>query len=729
MAIHFTESLLEENLKTHFGYNAFRPYQKEIIASILSGKDTIAILPTGAGKSLCYQLPALLVPGVTVVISPLISLMQDQVHSLAKNGIAAAFINSSLPYREMQSTLQTLHHFKLIYIAPERFTDTNFLQRLKEVSVSFIVVDEAHCISQWGHSFRPDYRQLCQLKKIFPQAPVMALTATATPDVEKDIAQQLSMTQPAIIKGSFDRPNLTIRIHQKIDPLRQIKEFIAKRPNESGIIYAATRKTVDSIYDLLKHQGHKIGKYHAGMSDKERMQAHHDFLHDKTTLMVATVAFGMGIHKPDIRWILHHDMPQTVEQYYQEMGRAGRDGLPAECLMLYNSQDTVLAQFFLESYEDLAVRKIMRDKMWQIYRLCSSSNCRRNELLRYFGETFPSHDCRGCDNCIDNVERIDGTVIAQKILSCVGRVRQSFGVKHVIEVLRGSRNQAILRNGHDTLSTHGLMKECSEMELRYYIDSLLQMGLLTKSEGEYPVLKWTEGVKDVLQGNKPVEFKKKIFKESKLETSLNELKYDAALFNRLRQLRLRCAEEESIPPYVVFSDRSLLEMAAYFPRNHDEFVQLNGVGPHKWGKYGFRFLNAISQYMQENNKEWPQPHVEDRGGKKEKKEKREKPEQPKRVTQTTSQTTLQYFNEGMTIDEIMQRRELSKGTIISHIVEGIEAGLSVDIDRLVSKEKQELIRKAIAEKGKEKLKPLKECLPEEITYDEIRVVCVSCVTA
>lgn len=605
---------LESQLKRYFGYNSFREHQREAIDAILSGRDTVAILPTGAGKSLCYQLPALILSGTCIVISPLISLMQDQVVGLTKNGIQAAFLNSSAPSAEMREVIENLQSFKILYIAPERLSDAVFAEKLKTLQLSFFVVDEAHCISQWGHSFRSEYRQLAQLKKNFPKCPVMALTATATVDVQKDIIEQLTMHDPVIIKGSFDRPNLTLRINTKVDSFRQIKEYLDRHKEDVGIIYAGTRKGVDELHDKLVQHGYTAGKYHAGLSDGARSLAHHEFLHDKVQVMVATVAFGMGIHKPDIRYIIHQDTPQSIEQYYQEIGRAGRDGLPAECLLLNSSQDLVLIRNFLKSYEDHTVRKHMEQKMWTMYRFTTSIHCRRGELLGYFGEKYHSPKCQACDNCIDTFETVDGTQNAQKIVSCVFRLNQNFGVKHVIDVLRGSTAQGIISRKHDELSTYGLMKECSEQELRFYIDELLLQGILDKSDGEYPVLKWSDKARAVAKGEQTVSFRKRIFKKPK-SASTEKIapsqkkppqEADTTLFTLLRQLRRKLADEEKVPAYIVFNDRSLMEMAAAKPQTREEFHRINGVGPLKAEKYAEVFLSEIETYCKISSQVTPE---------------------------------------------------------------------------------------------------------------------------
>jgi len=441
------------------------------------------------------------------------------------------------------------------------------------------------------------------LKAYFPHCPIIALTATATHDVETDIQVQLAMQHPTVIKGSFDRPNLTIRLHPKTQPEKQLQAFLGQQGSVSGIIYAATRKGVENACHQLQQGGYAVGRYHAGLSEQERSASQHAFLHDQVTLMVATVAFGMGVHKPDVRFIVHLDMPRTIEQYYQEIGRAGRDGLPAECLTLYGVQDLVIYKSFLEDLEDPIIRKQMKSKTESMYRLCTSLTCRRKTLLRYFGEHLVQEECGACDNCLEETEQVDGTVIAQKILCCVYRLKQNVGIRMVADVLRGSKNQQVLNRGYDQLSTYGLLSDLSDQEVRYYIESLLHAHLLKLREGEYPVLKWTEHSPSVVNGKQPFFFKKRSFKAKKEERErfkhreTTPLDFDRSLFEALRELRLQMARQEGVPPYVVFSDRALQEMALYFPKTQQAFVKINGVGPIKSAKYGKKFLEVIGSHQ------------------------------------------------------------------------------------------------------------------------------------
>ncbi len=702
---------LEDHLKHFFGYNEFRQHQKEIISKILNRQDVLAILPTGAGKSICYQLPALVMPGLAVVISPLISLMQDQVLSLTKNGISAALLNSSLHVQDMHMVMNNLQDYKLLYVAPERFSDKAFVQKLQQAETSLFAIDEAHCISQWGHSFRPDYRQLSLLKTAFPKSSLIALTATATQEVQEDIISQLLMKTPHIVKASFDRPNLTFLIDSKEDESDSLREFLEKHPDEPGIIYAATRKKVDETYEELSHSGFDARKYHAGLPDYERANAQNDFVYGKVNLMVATVAFGMGIHKPDIRFIVHLDMPRSIEQYYQEIGRAGRDGLPAECLMLYSPQDMAIYDYFLQEITEREIRESMSFKTKAMYNLCRSWYCRRKGLLEYFGEKYPVRNCQGCDNCLDNVDQIDATIDAQKILSCVYQLQQRFGAKYLIEVLRGSKAKNILDRRHNLLSTYGIMKDRSEGDLLFLINNLLDQGYLKRNGDDYPVLQWTELSRGVTSGSaKVVSRKYKSISERLAKRQLvrdaNKLNYDRELFKELADLRKKWAADTHVPAFVVFGDKVLMEMASRYPTTKESMLAVNGLGPAKWEKYGQSFIDLILSYRSKHLN-IPQKNM------------RDSKTQEKNLS---SEESARLFGMGNSVEEIAKIRTLSPRTILDHLAEQIVLGQDLDISTLVSAEKQEGINKAIAVVGVEKLSPIKNALSEDYTYDEIKLV-------
>jgi ATP-dependent DNA helicase RecQ len=592
-------------LKKNFGYDEFRPLQEEIIRDALAGRDVFALMPTGGGKSLCFQLPALLRDGLTIVVSPLISLMKDQVDSMETTGVAATFLNSALDGDEARARLRGLHRGEhhLLYVAPERLMLEGFIEKTKQWKVAQIAIDEAHCISEWGHDFRPEYRQLADLREHFPGVPIMALTATATDRVRKDILQQLKLRDPRCYVASFNRPNLTYRVMPKQDPYDQVLALVRSRPDESGIIYCASRKTADRIATKLSADGIKAKPYHAGLDAKERARNQDLFRRDDARVIAATIAFGMGVNKPNVRYVVHHDLPKNIEGYYQETGRAGRDGLPADCVLLFNAGDVVKQKRFIEEKNE-EEQLVAREQLRVMVGYAETGQCRRATLLKYFGEQFPLPNCDGCDNCLNPRETFDGTVHAQKFLSCVHRVHArhgfGFGLNHIVEILTGGETDAIRQRGHDQLSTYGIGADVSRHNWQAIGRELLHMGMIAAAPGKFATLQVTDSGMAALRERTSVTLTKPFdaVAAKRAKRRSGDIPCDEDLFEKLRILRRDLADERNVPAYVIFSDATLREMARALPRNTAEFERIPGVGERKLKDFSEPFTAAISEHTQ-----------------------------------------------------------------------------------------------------------------------------------
>jgi ATP-dependent DNA helicase RecQ len=677
-------------LKQYFGFTSFRPLQEEIIRDALAGRDVFALLPTGGGKSLCFQLPAMTRGGLTVVVSPLIALMKDQVDALQAGGVPATFLNSSLAAGESRGRLRGLHNheYRLLYVAPERLMLSGFLSDLQRWNVNLLAIDEAHCISEWGHDFRPEYRQIAELRALFPGVPMMALTATATERVREDILVQLKLRDPACYVASFNRPNLTYRVFAKSKPYAQLLDFLRARPRESGIVYCQARKTAESVATRLSEDGVKARPYHAGLTPAERNQHQDLFLRDEVRVICATIAFGMGINKPNVRFVVHYDLPKNIEGYYQETGRAGRDGLPSECVLLFSPGDVVKQTGFIDEKTDPREQQIARDQLQQMIHYAECSCCRRSELLRYFGEEFGEENCEACDNCLSPRATFDGTIAAQKLLSCVYRVRErsrfGVGLNHIVEVLTGADTEKIRRWGHQQLSTYGIGAEHARPEWGAIGRELIRLGYLRQTTGKFSVLELTTEGLEALKQRKKVTLTKPVSAPEPKLRRVGEISCDEGLFERLRQLRKRLADERAVPPYIIFSDVSLRQMAREYPSGERDFARISGVGEKKLQEFGSVFLAEIANHLQTNPR---QIFAEDSFAP-------PAPAPSRARLGDTVRETLRQFVAGASVDQIAAQRHLSPGTVFGHLSDAALAGEAVDLNRFFTPEQQREVEEA-----------------------------------
>jgi ATP-dependent DNA helicase RecQ len=702
-------------LKQYFGFSSFRPLQEEIIRDSLAGRDVFALLPTGGGKSLCFQLPALARDGLTVVVSPLIALMKDQVDALQAAGIPATFLNSSLNADESRKRLRGLHNgeFRLLYVAPERLMLSGFLADLQKWNVGLFAIDEAHCISEWGHDFRPEYRQLARIRELFPSVPFMALTATATERVREDIVAHLKLRAPNRYVASFNRPNLTYRVIAKSKPFDQLFEFLRARPKESGIVYCLSRKGAESVAERLNENGIRAKPYHAGLTPKERGEHQELFLRDNVRVICATIAFGMGINKPNVRFVVHYDLPKNIEGYYQETGRAGRDGLPSECLLLFSAGDAVKQTTFIDEKPDPKEREIARKQLQQMVHYAECANCRREELLDYFSETFAGENCGGCDNCLSPRETFDGTIAAQKFLSCVYRIRQKngfgAGLNHVVEVLTGADTEKIRKWGHAQLSTYGIGTDHSRPEWAAIGRELVRLGLLHQTAEKFSVLDLTPAGASLLKSRSKVTLTKPAVASEKTASRVGEIACDEVLFERLRLLRKKLADERDVPAYIVFSDVGLRQMARQYPSNERDFSRISGVGEKKLREFGEIFLGEIAAHLQTQPR---QIFADDSFV---------VPMAQRSQVGDSTRETLRRFRGGESVEQIAASRGLVPGTIYGHLATAIESGEKLDLSLILDDKAQAEIAAAFKRAGWSNLSGAREILDEKYDYGVLRI--------
>ncbi len=701
-------------LKQVFGFSEFRSDQEGIVSALLEKRDVFAVMPTGGGKSLCYQLPAHILDGLCVVVSPLISLMKDQVDAAKANGLRAEFLNSSLPAQERHRVFQALENqqLDLLYVSPERFAMPEFIATLKKLKISFFAIDEAHCISEWGHDFRPDYLLLAELVQQFPTAAVAAFTSTATHQVQDDIIRKLGLRNAYLVRASFDRPNLFYQVIPKENLDVQILRFLREHPDDAGIIYRTTRKSVESTAEFLQMQGIRALPYHAGLPDKDRKSHQEQFNRDEIHVIVATIAFGMGIDKSNVRFVLHGDLPKNVESYYQETGRAGRDGEPAHCCLYFSQGDTVKIRYFIDQMEQVVEKKMAIHQLNTMVKIAQANACRRRSILGYFGETYPKDDCGACDICTGEVERIDATVDAQKILSAIVRSGQRFGAVHIADIVVGADTHRIRKFGHEKLKTYGVGRGQDKRYWRRVLDDLIAQDCVRPSDDQYPVLQLADKARPILRGEKTfMVLRQKETRRDRKTAPVGD--YSPELFAHLRTERKRIAQESGVPPFVVFSDRTLHEMARYLPEDSSELRNISGVGINKLKRFGDAFLRVISEYRSAHPDETNELSVFQIPvpGSKVRKKKTD-----------TVRETLTLAKQGFTLEQISNHRNLSPGTISTHIEKLVEQGETLSADQFIAPEKRAEIEELFKRLNADTLKPIVEAGEGNITYEEARLV-------
>jgi ATP-dependent DNA helicase RecQ len=700
----------ENYLKKYFGYTSFRPGQKDIIQNILSQTNTLGILPTGGGKSICFQIPALVLPGTAIVISPLISLMKDQVDALSLAGIPAAFINSTLSSAEYQHVMAGIRNgeYKLVYVAPERFGSMAFLELLNDISISAIVFDEAHCISQWGHDFRPSYRSVVEeLNSLYQKPVIAALTATATRDVAEDIRRLLNIGEEHTFITGFARENLSFHVLKGVNKRDFILQTIKKHKNEAGIIYTSSRKETDQLYQFLKSKNCSAAKYHAGLKEEERKEAQNSFVYDESDIMIATNAFGMGIDKSNVRFVIHYNLPRNIEAYYQEAGRAGRDGVDSTCYLLFAPQDIQLQKFLIEE-SSLNQQKMEQEysKLKDMVNYCHTEKCLQSYIIEYFDENAVPIRCGKCSSCLDERTSMDITQEALMIFSCIKRMGERFGITLTAQVLKGSNNKRIREMNFNKLSTFGLLKNRKEKEIADMINYLLAEDYLALTDGKYPTVRLSASAVPVLKGQK------RLFMKISEPVPVQETDENIELFEMLRKLRKKFADEENVPPFVVFADASLKEMSRYFPVSKDMMLNIKGVGQMKFEKYGEDLIQAIREFAEEHNIS-PKPAAEAPS----------KTEEP--IDDRPSYLiSFDYYKDGDSIREIAKKRNFSPITIQEHIFRSVREGNVIDWSEIFNETEEKLVLQAAEKAGRDKLKPIKEELPEEIDYFKIKAVLV-----